>query len=174
MTMVKEKVIALPLRGILVNIAESKGIKFRDFTEDYFYPEKQGDNFPVLSELAGYLKRETLDIGMKERGFAAFEGSNDNISLSYFGGKIPMGHNQREYGLICNQGRRIHVFMGVYGKGRIQIDDDKSIEARYKLGEESFECGRFDKDPKGEYFFDRVPGHEDFPRIRDFLEFMLK
>lgn len=163
------------IRKILEDIALVRQIPLRNFTEEYFLPEAQKNQFPILCDLSAHLAfPHGLGIEIKKDCMVAFEGSHNNLSLAYFGREVEEDSNySNEQGLLYFEGRRIHIISDKDGDGRIEIEDIKTKEAIFRIGENAFGSSFFEF-PKGKCGFKQITGNEKLPGVKAFLEFMIK
>lgn len=159
-----------PVREILENVAQSRGISLVHFTQKHFLPEAQKGQHPLLCDLSVHLAYPYgLGIEVEKDGMVAFEGSHNSLAMAYFGREVEEYSNYtREQALIHSGGRRIHIILNENGNGKIEVQDLKSREARYKLGEDS--CGSFNVHPEGSYGFRQKLRGSDLSGVKGFLE----
>ena len=168
--MIKEKV-EYPIKRILTDIAQAHVVPLCFFGETHFLPETQRDQFPLLSDLSRHLAFPYgVGIEMEKYGMVAFEGSDKELSIAYFGRKVEKFSNvTREQGLLYSHGRRIHLTLNENGNGGIDIEDVKAEEAKSELGADSF-GGSYDVKPKGKYDFRQRAGSASaLPGVKEFL-----
>jgi len=166
--MVKEGV-EYPIKRILTDIAQTHKVLFKYFMGTHFLPETQRDQFPLLSDLSCHLAFPyRIGIEIKKNGMVAFEGSNNELSLAYFGKIVEKFSNvRREQGLLYSHGRRIHLTLDENGNGGINLEDVRAEEAKSELGADAFGSG-FDKRPIGKYGFRQRVGSA-LPGVKEFL-----
>ena len=174
MTTIEERT-EYPIKEILTDIAQSHSLPLKHFTQEYFLPEAQREQFPILFDLSNHLAFPyKIGIEIAKDKMVAFEASNQNLSLAYFGREVEQYSNIiKEQGLVCFNGRRIHIALNKNGNGHIEIIDLKAEKARYNLGEDSF-GGSFDVNPKGTSGFRQHSEGSKLPGVRAFLETMLE
>lgn len=163
------------IKKILEDIALARQIDLRNFTEEYFLPEAQKNKFPILCDLSCHLAfPHGLGIEIKKDHMVAFEGSNNNLSLAYFSREVEEDINHlNEQGLLYFEGRRIHIISDKDSYGTIEIEDIKTKEAIFKLGDNAFGSSFFIF-PKGKFGFKQGTKNEKLSGVKAFLEFMIK
>ena len=170
--MTTEEGVKHPIKKILTDIAESREIPIRIFTQAYFLPKDQKEQFPLLCDLSSYLAPREQGIDMTRDHLNAFECTKKGVSFAYIGRQVEKFANvTKEQCIVDYEGRRMTIFLNENGNGTIKVQDVKTIEARWKLGEDSFGSS-FDKNPEGTYGFKQVLNRE-LPGVKGFLEAML-
>jgi len=170
MTTARERELSFPIRKIWKDTAGAHRIHLREFSGREFLPVMQEKEFPLLVDLAGNSVPYGATTGIRVHG-TAFEGSNQYLSLAYFGREVEKYPSLvKEDGLIRFQGRRIYVMLNGEGRGRINVEDKKLEEASAKLGEDNL--GSLDHS-WASYGLKQRDEDMSLPGVREFLETLL-